>query len=95
MILPRVGKKSAKNIADFRALNGNITEDTIQDIRKLTVTDQLLQMVDFYPNPNYVQKSSSPKGGRHKQKSEPPTDPFTNRIVAVINKHIKQERGKT
>lgn len=85
MAFPRVGKRSAKNIADFRALHGNITEENINHIRKLTISDQLLQMVDFCPNPKYVKKSTNIKS---------PTDPIQIKIVQAIDKHIQQQQER-
>ena len=53
MVLPRVGKKTAKLISKYRNLVGNITAENIYEIKKMNVTQDLLEMIDFTPNSDY------------------------------------------
>ena len=38
----------------YRVLTGNITPETIGDIKHIKTTDTLMKMIDFEPNPHFV-----------------------------------------
>ena len=95
MVLPRVGKKTAKIISKFRDLSGNITPDNIHEIQKLSITEELLDMIDFTINTDYdyeethlksVEKPPFLKGIRGEDPHE-----FQKRMIRVID----EKNGKS
>ena len=53
-VLPSVGSARAQNIMAYRELAGNITPETIGDIKHMKTTDSRMKMIDFEPNPAFV-----------------------------------------
>lgn len=53
LVLPDVGKKTAKSIAKFREREGNISADNMEYIPKLRLSKRLYESIDFIPNPQY------------------------------------------
>ena len=62
MKLPGVGRRIAGSLIKLRSREGNLTIDSLDWVRKLRVTPQLLSSIDFTPNPDLVGESLGPEG---------------------------------
>jgi hypothetical protein len=52
--LPSVGEATAENIIYFRAVQVNITKENLLTIKFVKESKQLLELIDFEPNLNFV-----------------------------------------
>ena len=60
--LPGVGRRVAGLLAKLRSREGNFTIDSLDRLRKLRVTPELLALIDFTPNPDLAGELLSPGG---------------------------------
>ncbi|KAK3108498.1 hypothetical protein FSP39_010796 [Pinctada imbricata] len=97
--LPSVGESTAKKIIEYRVKVGNITRDTIGDLRNVKVTGELLGMIDFAENPDLhvpmvasdtsMNTTTSSSSSDHDRSVDPnksidPTEDLINKISGLI-----------
>lgn len=73
-----IGQAIAENIMQHRVKVGNITQDTLSDIRHIKVTQDMLQVIDFAPNPDFDYSQL----GQNVQNQSQDDDTLRNRLDA-------------
>ena len=73
-----IGQAIAVNIMQHRVKVGNITQVTLSDIRHIKVTQDMLQVIDFAPNPDFDYSQLS----QNMQNQSQDDDTLQNRLDA-------------